>query len=537
MLDANIEPQDIYRRCEELGLGQALDMLVEILDNAKQIDKRKNSVKYIGLIGGKSKDLKNDCFELLENLVISEKDESIKGEATKALGELQYEKALKPLKWLLEQENVGPKLMITALRAIANIRMDLPEITLFIEHLGCPVKTVKACIMNKFTQISPDILICALLRSLARQDFKETHKAEIIKAIGFNLASIDMSFEGISYLQVNFPEIVNELEVHKRELLKVITSNLRDEDKAFLESSISLLNLIGKEINEILIELIEDEDFLIKQNAIKIVGKLRINAQEIMKKLVENLDDIYSEISIESIKSLGEIGEISMVPELLKALDIEDPDYEYLDLDKKWFILEAIQKIYFHNPSANFDYLYKGLNSYNDNIKESIAFLFGELGKEEFIDSLVELLDERNLDVRKNAIIALGKIGNKRAIDKILGILDQEYVYWILKKISIDAIYNIYYRNYRIGNDEDPNIKRDFIINREKLIDYIKSHNDDCFKIKLSVIKFLEVFGDQTALSALLGLVNDFHRLVRLSAEKAIKRIEERLEEDNNSLS
>ncbi|MHA1148539.1 MAG: HEAT repeat domain-containing protein [Promethearchaeota archaeon] len=537
MLDTSIKPKDLYRRRNELGLNQVLDLLIEILDNAKDDNKRKEIIKYIGLIGGKAKDLKKDCLELLENYVISEKNSLIQIEATKALGELQYEKGLKPLKWLLQQDDADSKLITAALRSISNIRMGPSEINLFIETLGRPIKTVKACVMNKLTLISPDILIRELLKSLTRKDFTDVHKSEIIKIIGFNLASIDVSFEGMSYLKVNFPETIKDLIQYKRDILIVITSNLRDDDKALFESSISILTLIGEEINEILIELIDDEDFLIKQNAIKIIGRLKINAQEIMDKLVENLDDMYSEISIECIKTLGEIGEVSMVPELLKALDIEDPEYEYLDIDKKWFILDAIQKIYSMNPTANYDCLYEGLRSNNDVIKESIAFIFGELGKEEFVDPLVQLLDERNLDVRKNVIIALGKIGNKRAIDKILAILDQDYVYWILKKISIDALYNIYYRNFRKSNNIDLKSKRDFIINREKLIDYIKNHNNECFKVKLSVIKFLKVFGDETALEALLGLVNDFHRLVQLSASKAIKAIEKRLEEEKEQKS
>ena len=48
--------------------------------------------------------------------------------------------------------------------------------------------------------------------------------------------------------------------------------------------------------------------------------------------------------------------------------------------------------------------------------------------------------------------------------------------------------------------------------------------------IKIGLIKFIEKFGGQTAKSTLIKRINDFHRVVRIHASNAIKRIEKKLE-------
>ena len=148
-----------------------------------------------------------------------------------------------------------------------------------------------------------------------------------------------------------------------------------------------------------------------------------------------------------------------------------------------------------------------------------------------FINPLIELLNKRNLDVRKNAAIALGKIGKSNALDPLISIIEDKNNYWLLKKVSADAIYNIYYKNLYIGRKSFES-ERFFVMRTEQLIDHLKDNEDENPKVKLSLIKLLEDFGGKTSLNALLKQVNDFHRIVRISASKAIKKIEKRLEEE-----
>ena len=101
---------------------------------------------------------------------------------------------------------------------------------------------------------------------------------------------------------------------------------------------LSILKLIGKDISSALIKFLDNDDFIIKKNAIILIGKLQI--KESVDVLLKNLDDMYEDVNKAAIKALGEIGEISAVPELLNILDIEDYHYEYIDLDMKWFVLD-----------------------------------------------------------------------------------------------------------------------------------------------------------------------------------------------------
>ena len=85
-------------------------------------------------------------------------------------------------------------------------------------------------------------------------------------------------------------------------------------------------------------------------------------------------------------------------------------------------------------------------------------------------------------------------------------------------------------RNLYIEKSEAIQEERFFIRNSVKLIDHLRTQLDENFKVKLSIIKFLEVFGGKTALDALIKQVDDFYRVVRIAATKAIRKIEKRLE-------
>jgi len=288
---------------------------------------------------------------------------------------------------------------------------------------------------------------------------------------------------------------------------------------------------MGKEVENDLIKLLLIDDFIAKKNAIILCGKLKLkNAVDL---LITNLDNIYNEVSIASIEALGEIGDISAVPELLDILNIEDIGFEYADLDMRLYILDAIKKIYSSNKDASFDYLFSCLKRDNNTIRESVAFILGEIGNKEFVEPLVNLLNIRNLDVRKNTIIALGKIGNLASLENLIGILEDMDSYWLIKKVAVDAIYNILQNNWYRKNDDENDVQRLINKNIAAIIAHLGNEVDENYKVKISLIKLLEIYGDNRALSALIKRVNDFHRVVRIRASNAIKKIEERLEMEN----
>jgi len=97
MVYPKIPPEEIFLKREELGLNNSVKMLTEIIDADKDNNNRIGAIKYLGLISKEVPNLKTECYDTLENVLISEQGIEIKCEAAKALGKLNYEKALKPL--------------------------------------------------------------------------------------------------------------------------------------------------------------------------------------------------------------------------------------------------------------------------------------------------------------------------------------------------------------------------------------------------------------------------------------------------------
>ena len=532
MWEPKLHPDEIFQRREELGINNSVKMLTEILDSAKENAKRVRAIKYLGLVSEETPQISKECYDTLENILISDEGIEIKCEAAEALGKLKLEKALKPLKWVIDQKPTDPTIILAVLKAINRIRFEEAEIRLFIENLNAKYNDIKKYARNQLLRLMPDVLIKYLLDSLNNDNYSNEHKSEIFKLIGYELSSINISFEDVSYLKAKYPEVITNLIEYKKIVLNEVTRVLKEEDSEFMNSIIAILKLLGDDIKDDLIKLLLTDDFIVKKNAIIISGKLRI--KDALDSLFNNLDSLYSEVTIASIEALGQIGDISAVPQLLDILNVDDVSFEYTDIDMKFQIIDAIKNIYIHNEEVSYDYLFTYLDKKNDTIKESIAFILGELGNEEFTEPLITLLNERNLDIRKNAIIALGKIGKISSLNTLISLLDSDSTYWLLKKVAADAVYNIFQKNWYKLKDTENVLWRELNQDFALLIEYLKSNNDEDFKVKLSMIKILGTFGDKKAINALLSRVNDFHRTVRIHASNAIKRIEERLELEEN---
>ena len=532
MLKTKMHPREIYQRNQEFGLENSANMLTEIIEQEKDNDKRKEAIKYLALIIDNSTSLKNECFATFENLLISDDKIEIKCEAAKALGRLKDEKALKPLKWILDQTPVDYNIKIAVLKAIYKTRFEEPEIKLFINELDSSINSIREYVSIQLLSLNPERLLTLLLDSLKNKKLSKKHKAELLKLIGYEISSINVFFEDTSYLKTKYPEIFSDLIQNKNLILDVITQILKEEDSTLMDSAVTILTLLGKDVEKEIIKLLLIDDFIVKKNAVLLCGRLKI--KDAVDLLLSNLDNIYNEVTIAAIEALGEIGDVSAVPELLNVLDIEDISFEYTDLDMKLYIIDAIKRIYQNNQNVSYEYLYDSLKKQNNTVRESVAFLLGEIGKDEFVKPLSDLLNVRNLDVKKNTIIALGKIGNIKPLEDLLKIVEDETVYWLIKKVSIDAIYNIFQNNWYKTKDDKQEITRTLHKNVANLADFLRTMESENYKVKLSIIKLLENFGGEPVLGALIKRVNDFHRVVRIYASNAIKKIEERLELENS---
>ena len=112
--------------------------------------------------------------------------------------------------------------------------------------------------------------------SLKNKKFSNNHKTELIKLIGYEVSSINVSFEDISYIKIKYPEILANLIQNKDILLEVITQILKEEDSSLMDSVITILKILGKEIEEDIIKLLLIDDFIVKKNAVVLCGRLKI---------------------------------------------------------------------------------------------------------------------------------------------------------------------------------------------------------------------------------------------------------------------
>ena len=241
MSDPKPSPQDIFDRREEFGLKDSVEMLTDIIETEKDNRKRKEAVKYIGKISKYVPRLKDECFTIIENVLISEDKIDVKCEAAKTLGKLNNSKALKPLNWILEQNIDSMELRLAALKAIMKIKFDEPQINIFIKELDSKYNSVKEFVRNHLVGIDPGILIDLLLRNLRSENISNEHKSEIIKLIGYELSSINIAFQDTNYVKVKYPELISKLYSNKSIILEEITRILKEEDLELLNSAVSIL--------------------------------------------------------------------------------------------------------------------------------------------------------------------------------------------------------------------------------------------------------------------------------------------------------
>lgn len=527
-VNPNYQPEEIFKKRAEFGVDQSIRLLSKIIDTSDDKNKRIDAIRYLGLASKEAPALKGECFETLENIFISEENIEIKCEAAKAIGRLKLDKALKPLIWILEKSEENSELRLSVLKAIRKTRFKDNEIALFIKELASTHTAVRDYVKNQLLILNPATLITNLIESLKNKNISNKLKAEIIKLIGFEISSINATFKDSSYIEVKYPEIISEMANQKEVLLTEISQILKKDDYNLLESSISILNILKDDIKEDIIKLILTDNFIVKKNAIIISGKLELS--EAADLIVQNLDSLYNEVSLASIEALGEIGDLASVPELIDILNIEDISFEYSDIDMKFQIMDTVKKIYLKHEQNPYDKLYEYLDMNNDTIRESVAFILGEIGKDEFVIPLINLLKIKNVDVKKNAIIALGKIGNIDALDHLIDIVKSQNAYWLIKKVTTDALFNIFQQNWYKFDGDNIELNRDLNKKIALIIEYLRESEKENYKVKLGLIRLLERFGDEKALDALLKRVNDFHRVVRIHASNAIKKIEERLE-------
>ena len=211
MPNSNYSPQEIFDKRKEFGLENSVEALTDIIETDKDNGKRKNAIKFLGNIIKDVPNLKNECFAILENVLISELNNGIKCEAAEALGKLKNEKTLKPLKWTLKQKSASVELRLAVLKAVNKTKFKDPQITIFINELDSEYSSIREFVRSQLMGLEPEILIRLLLDNLESENLSNKLKTDIIKLIGYKLSSITISFQDKDYIRVKYPNVVSSL--------------------------------------------------------------------------------------------------------------------------------------------------------------------------------------------------------------------------------------------------------------------------------------------------------------------------------------
>ena len=101
---STIKPKEIYENFKQKNLdkSKASELLISVIENPIELDVRTriSSVKFLGLIGSKEENV----YFFLENLLISDLDEKVRGTAASIIIRNFPNKALEPIKWALNHE-------------------------------------------------------------------------------------------------------------------------------------------------------------------------------------------------------------------------------------------------------------------------------------------------------------------------------------------------------------------------------------------------------------------------------------------------
>ncbi|MFX1377043.1 MAG: leucine-rich repeat domain-containing protein [Promethearchaeota archaeon] len=109
---STLSPQEIYGdfKKKKLNKSKASELLISIIENPLKLDTRVriSSVEFLGLIGSKDKNI----YFFLENLLISDLNELVRGNAASIIIKNFPEQALDPIKWSLRHEKSESCLII-----------------------------------------------------------------------------------------------------------------------------------------------------------------------------------------------------------------------------------------------------------------------------------------------------------------------------------------------------------------------------------------------------------------------------------------
>ena len=132
---SELSPQEIYKdfRARILDSSKASELLISLIENPLELDNRSRilSVKFLGLIDSKE----DKVFNFLENLLISDLNEQVRGNAASIIIRNFPSQALEPIKWALKHEKSESSLILIIKALEKTNNPDLKSLLKSIEYI------------------------------------------------------------------------------------------------------------------------------------------------------------------------------------------------------------------------------------------------------------------------------------------------------------------------------------------------------------------------------------------------------------------
>lgn len=344
--------------------------------------------------------------------LLSSKDIEIRKKAIFALGELKNKKAVKALVQVAIQETHS-EVKILALEALIKIggTQALEAMILSIEDIHPLVRATAVKGIGLLGSSKEIPLVTSKLR-----DKDKTVRAEAVEALHriggekVNQVLNPLLEDPDSRVRVN--TIIALHQVGSQEALETLKSMVQDNKGDMRAGAAYVIGKIASnDMIDILADLLNDRDPRVRQNAIEAIRN--IQSERKLELVMRTLGDENPEIQ--------EIA--SEIFQEYRNLPVEEIFSYFRNLNKiaQRNLIEIVGK--WKNPQALPFFKKIFSQEEEDFLRFSIIEAMSELGNDEAIDALVDILRQKGEPLRMNVAEVLRKIASPRVVEKLLDLL------------------------------------------------------------------------------------------------------------------
>jgi len=360
-------------------------------------------------------------------------DPNVRAAAADALGVIGGEAVVAPLFACVTNVDEDQLVRFSALRALASLEAQVPAAELngvLEDPVLCPAgyallghaegEDTSECLLKGLaakSRAGREAAMEALLRTLSRVDGGESERLiERIQAAA--LASdtlIPLTTERLPDADLATRLVLIQFLglVGARESVRAILEASRDE--AIAEVAQATLESMGEVAEAVVDEAWEDLDDVLRRHACRFMARTRgeVGSARILSAL--DGDDV--ELRASAARALGERGEPSALPALVRRLEVAARDDEIEAEEERAALIDALVAL--SGPgragsgsraSETVEHLAAHLEGADEDVRLAIVTVLGRLGRREDTELVISLLKDPSDRVRRVAVEALARI-------------------------------------------------------------------------------------------------------------------------------